>query len=574
MKKIYLMALTAAFAMSVNAQTTIKIKNPGFRGENKNAAAKTGNPGQVGSPNQVTCVVTCNTQYTAGVSQNLNFSYTATNADLEFVDFFELTFPAGITPTGSSDATFPTSNSTGGAEALNAAAGQVISWGVNNDDQYGGIITTTAGVTFNVNVTVGVVTGNQTATYLASGDGFGAAPGDATGSVIIYPAGAVVVNMQTKLMGVVTNTTTFTQALAHNCSMGMAVIASQIHNLGSNTESNIPVNYSVNGVASVITTYTGSIAPGDSALVIFPIPYNFAPQNIYNIKAWTAALGDVAKGNDTVAIAISNSLPIALTNTANAQTSGVETAYEVGSVNLDWIGTGTTFGLSQANFHSGLQAYFLTLPGSGVPAGTYESYVNLPCVDVMSGEAYRVSYWRKCTATTGTVTANGQTGIFSGLTQDAAGMTDVVKAYTAMVPTLLSGVNGWQKDSADYVATATETRYFAIAGKGVINGASDQMSVRLDDIKIARVISTGVKTIAANDAISIFPNPTSGILNINAVEANSSVEVINVIGEKVYTSSLVKGNNVVDLSGLANGAYFVKLNSNNTITTKKVVLSK
>ncbi|MBK6985705.1 MAG: T9SS type A sorting domain-containing protein [Bacteroidetes bacterium] len=49
---------------------------------------------------------------------------------------------------------------------------------------------------------------------------------------------------------------------------------------------------------------------------------------------------------------------------------------------------------------------------------------------------------------------------------------------------------------------------------------------------------------------------------------------MNVIGEKVYTNTLVKGNNVVDLSGLANGAYFVKLNSNGSITTKKVVLSK
>jgi hypothetical protein len=66
----------------------------------------------------------------------------------------------------------------------------------------------------------------------------------------------------------------------------------------------------------------------------------------------------------------------------------------------------------------------------------------------------------------------------------------------------------------------------------------------------------------------------TGLLNINAVEVNSSVDVYNVIGEKVYTNSLVKGNNSVDLSGLSNGAYFVKLNSNGAITTKKVVLSK
>ena len=151
-------------------------------------------------------------------------------------------------------------------------------------------------------------------------------------------------------------------------------------------------------------------------------------------------------------------------------------------------------------------------------------------------------------------------------------MTGIVKAYSAITPNAQTGV--WAKDSAYYTATANETRYFAIGAKGVLAGASTQINVRVDDIMISKVGTVGVKTNTANDAISIFPNPTSGILNINAVEANSSVEVFNVIGDKVYTNSLVKGNNTIDLSSLSNGAYFVKLSSNNQITTKKVVLSK
>lgn len=565
------MALTVACAMSVNAQTTIKLKNPGFRGENKQVAAKTGNPNQI---NQVTCAVTCNTQYVAGSTMDLQFSYTATNTDLEFVDYFELTLPVGITPNSSPDATFPTSNATGGAEALNPVAGQLISWGVNNNDQYGGIITTAAGVNFTVNVTVAAgTTGNQVATYLASGDTFGATPGDATGSVTIFPAGTSVVNLQTKIVAVITNTVTFATALPHNCSMGTHLVASQIHNLGTNAESNIPVNYSVNGAASVANTYTGSIAPGDSAIVIFAVPFNFSAQNIYNVKAWTAMTGDIAAGNDTASFTLSNSLPIALTNTANVYTSGVETAYETGSVNLDWIGNGAPFGVSTANFHAGAQAYFLTLPGASVPAATYESFVNLPCVDVTTGDTYRISYWKKSTAS-GTLTINGQSGIFTGLGQDAASMTTVLKAYSPITTTTLTGTAGWVKDSVDYVSAATETRYFAVAGKGVITGPSDQINVRLDDFKIMKVAgSVGIKTNVLSE-VSLFPNPTTGILNINAIEANSSVEVFNVIGDKVYSNSLLKGTNSIDLSGLANGAYFVKLNSNGQIITKKVVLSK
>jgi hypothetical protein len=86
--------------------------------------------------------------------------------------------------------------------------------------------------------------------------------------------------------------------------------------------------------------------------------------------------------------------------------------------------------------------------------------------------------------------------------------------------------------------------------------------------------STGIKTNSSNEVISLFPNPTSGILNINLVDVTSSIEVFNVIGEKVYTVNLVKGNNSIDLSGLYNGAYFVKMNTNNQVITKKVVLTK
>jgi len=86
-------------------------------------------------------------------------------------------------------------------------------------------------------------------------------------------------------------------------------------------------------------------------------------------------------------------------------------------------------------------------------------------------------------------------------------------------------------------------------------------------------ISTGIKS-NSTTSISLFPNPTSGVLNINSVEVTSSFEVFNLIGSKVFSSTLTKGNNNVDLSGLANGSYFVKLNSDNQVISKKIIISK
>ena len=73
-----------------------------------------------------------------------------------------------------------------------------------------------------------------------------------------------------------------------------------------------------------------------------------------------------------------------------------------------------------------------------------------------------------------------------------------------------------------------------------------------------------------NDAIDVFPNPTTGILNINVTDANSSIELFDVIGNRVYVNTLIKGNNIVDLSSLPNGSYFLKVNSK----IAKVILSK
>ena len=562
------MGITAALAMSVNAQTTIKIKNPIFK-----SAAEHSSTSKVSGVTQVAATISSNTQYIAGSTMDLSLTYQTSNTDLEYVDSLAITFPAGITPTGLANTSNPfpnTEDAGGGLEALNLPiAGQTVSWGINNNDTYGGIFAS-LGINFTVNVSITAgVSGPQTATFFASGDTYSTAAspaGDASGSFTIYPVGATVVNLQTKFV-VPSNITAL-----NNCAMTTHTILARVVNLGTNAETNIPANYSINGVQSTPIVILGPIAPGDSVTFGFPITYNFTPSNIYNIKAWVAQAGETALANDTAALTISNTIPTALTSSSYA--NGFETSYDVGSVNETVVGTtGAPFSLSGVNFHTGAQALFVKIPGTA-PAGTYESIAILPCVDVTTGETYKVSYWKKAIAS-GTINVNGQTAVFTGVAQTTSAMTNVLKAYSPITTTTLTGTAGWVKDSVNFIATATETRYFAIGGKGTIAGANDQVQVRLDDVMITKTAGpVGIKTNSAAEAISIFPNPTSGVLNINAVEFASTMEVYNVIGEKVYSANLVKGNNNVDLSGLSNGAYFVKMNSNNQVITKKVVLSK
>ena len=557
------MGLSVAFAMSMNAQNSIKIKNPNNKGEFKNTVAKNGG---TNSTQQITGGIVCNTQYVAGTTMDLLFTVDLTNTDSEYGDLITITFPTGITPNTSASNTPTVGTGAAYIEVLNPIAGQAISWG-DNDNVYGGIVPGTS-YSLQVNVTIGAgVTGNQTASYDVSGDTYsGIAPaGDLIGGTLtIFPAGAAVVDMKTKFAQPATITA------INNCNMTTDQIYARFINSSTLAQSNFTVNYSVNGAASTASVIAGPLAVGDSVDVLFVTPFNFTPSNMYNVKAWVSQTSDVAMGNDTAGITISNTFPTTLTNTITPYINGIESAYDLGSINKVWAGTGAPFGQSFGTFHTGVAALFYTIPPSA-PAGTYETFAILPCVDVVNSDVYKISYWRKAN-TSGTLTINGQSAIFTGTAQDIASMTTVVKAYSPITANAQAGV--WQKDSAYYTSTANETRYFAIGGKGTIATTADQINVRIDDIKITKESSVGIKTISANDAISIFPNPTSGIVNINAVEVSSSVEVFNVIGEKVYSNTLVKGNNTLDLSSLANGAYFVKLNSNGAITTKKVVLSK
>ena len=71
--------------------------------------------------------------------------------------------------------------------------------------------------------------------------------------------------------------------------------------------------------------------------------------------------------------------------------------------------------------------------------------------------------------------------------------------------------------------------------------------------------------------INMYPNPSKGIVNITGITGKSQITVSDVFGKTVMT---LENTKVVDMSSLANGIYFIRVNSNNNITTEKVILNK
>jgi len=86
--------------------------------------------------------------------------------------------------------------------------------------------------------------------------------------------------------------------------------------------------------------------------------------------------------------------------------------------------------------------------------------------------------------------------------------------------------------------------------------------------------ATGVYNPEWAYSISIFPNPSSGIFTIRSSAIIVTVEVLDVVGKLIYSGSLTSGSNQLNLSKEVNGIYFLKIKSEEGISTKKIIVNK
>ncbi|NND62035.1 MAG: T9SS type A sorting domain-containing protein [Flavobacteriaceae bacterium] len=127
---------------------------------------------------------------------------------------------------------------------------------------------------------------------------------------------------------------------------------------------------------------------------------------------------------------------------------------------------------------------------------------------------------------------------------------NVIPAGTAFtdsagtVPTSLGGIN--------YYAISTNNTYY------------------LDDLRHADFAELGTADFASK-GFSATPNPVVNVLNLQANENISSVAIYNVLGQQVYAANIDALSSTIDMSQMASGAYFVKVNINGTEGTVKVI---
>lgn len=85
-------------------------------------------------------------------------------------------------------------------------------------------------------------------------------------------------------------------------------------------------------------------------------------------------------------------------------------------------------------------------------------------------------------------------------------------------------------------------------------------------------ISSGT-TESSLEKVSLYPNPASDFINISGGSANTSFEMLDILGKQIKTGKLdANGNFKINTSSVLNGVYFISFTEDGQNVTRKVVI--
>ncbi len=89
-------------------------------------------------------------------------------------------------------------------------------------------------------------------------------------------------------------------------------------------------------------------------------------------------------------------------------------------------------------------------------------------------------------------------------------------------------------------------------------------------------LPAGINEATFSPVISVYPNPTEGVFNVDFKNA-TSIKVINTLGSVIYeekVEQLTEGTKSIDLSNFTNGIYFINVSNGTNSSNHKITLNK
>lgn len=132
--------------------------------------------------------------------------------------------------------------------------------------------------------------------------------------------------------------------------------------------------------------------------------------------------------------------------------------------------------------------------------------------------------------------------------------------------------NVWSTPVTSGTFSARELLTSAVVS-GKIYAMGGNRGIFLNTNEVFTPAANGVKVADLSQSITLVPNPTNGVMNVEGATSNIvSMVVMNILGETVMElKNLHSPDFTLDLSNLVAGIYYVRFSSANSVVTKKVV---
>lgn len=291
-------------------------------------------------------------------------------------------------------------------------------------------------------------------------------------------------------------------------------IAVELENKGTDTLTNFPLYYSINGTPiNSPETFTDTILPGAKAVYEYTTPANLAAITTYTIRAYAAITGDFDITNDTAAVTLTNIAPL-----SNPYTEGYDLladgAIDFSPIRWNAVNSGTfrwqaetsttsSTATGPTGDRSGSGTYIYSEASSGTTGDTI--YLESSCIDITPvngvNSSTRLDYWYHM---------YGADIIALGLEIDSAGSWTLIDTIIGQQQT--ANADTFRLRSLDLSAYqaqgVTSFRFWTV------KGASFNGDVSIDDFRI-------YDTVGVNLSVDSITSPVSNC----GLGANANVEV-------------------------------------------------
>lgn len=95
----------------------------------------------------------------------------------------------------------------------------------------------------------------------------------------------------------------------------------------------------------------------------------------------------------------------------------------------------------------------------------------------------------------------------------------------------------------------------------------------IDDVSVTETFPNSVNEFS-NTQITMYPNPSSGVIYLNSPTLIESITICSGIGQMILKQSPKLKSFKVDLSQFPEGIYYININKQNTIITSKITISR